>query len=544
MSQLNLYKIDAQKQEDFETALENKYLPIGDAQTVDRFVENEQLSFEMSFYLDDPEQENAVEWSWLLNHFGEEGVTSRSNPKGILVIKEGTDMFACTYGFSYFIVDKFCDTDFAFDFARRIRYKEVKTTTLLSPNLKRNKVVNTYLDYSKLEFDSGESFAKLKVKAELPEDFSIFGANLEAGHSIKFEIPENTVDCVLNVLIYVRNKIMNADIIYRIPVFKKVKDKEVIAVLDQRLRDNLKENPLAVNLSELDIIGVTEIFNKNDAMFAIKCGTKESETSELTAETILSFVEQNNLQLHEVLERLKIISFYNGISVRTDSLYNLIDYTDDVERCVLSKGKWYHFNEDYLGYLAASLDEIAVVYNQQYDFCSSKHDLFLEVRYQQEKNKLDYDGLAEDEIKKNLKKKYYRERAFNLIMSESFNFSCHDREEVRVGDSRVELMDLYKDETLYAVKIGNASSALCYALDQSSSSMKVFKHDLNQDLPAVRNVCVWLILDRRNPLPNIGGKPNINALDMLMLKNRIDAWKKEVRLLGYSPVIMINYFNL
>ena len=544
MGQLNLYKIDTQKHESFEAALENKYLPIGDEQAIDRIVGNRQFSFRLSFYLDENDQENAVEWSWLLNHFGEDGVTSRSNPKGILVIKEGAEMFACTYGFSYFIVDKFCDTDFAFDFARRIRYKEVKTTTLLSPNLKRNKVVNTYLDYSNLEFDSGESFAKLKVKVDLPEDFTIFGASLEAGHSIKFEISDNTVDCVLGVIIYVRNKIANANIIYRIPVFKKVKDKEVIAVLDQHLKSSLEENPLAVNLSELDIIGVTEIFNKNDSMFAIKCGTKEDTVSELTAEEILSFVEQNSLQLHEVFERIKIISFFNSVSVRTDSLYNLIDYTDDVERCVLSKGKWYHFNEDYLGYLEASLDEIAVSYDPQYDFCSSKHDQFLEVKYEQEKNELDYDGLDENEIKKKLKKKYYRERAFNLLMSESFGFSCHDREEVRVGNSSVELMDLYKDEALYAVKFGNTSSALCYALDQSSSSMKIFKHNLNQDLPTIRNVCVWLILDRRNPLADVDGKPNINDLEMLMLKNRIDAWKKEVRLLGYNPVIMINYYNL
>jgi len=544
MGQLNLYKIDTQKRESFESALEQKYLPIGDTQTVVRDVGNQQLSFDLSFYLDEPDQENAVEWSWLLNQFGEEGVTSRSNPKGILVIKEGDEMFACTYGFSYFIVDKFCDTDFAFDFARRIRYKEVKTTTLLSPNLKRNKVVNTYLDYSNLEFDSGESFAKLKVKADLPEDFAIFGANLEVGHSIKFEIPENTVDCVLNALIYARNKIDNAEIVYRIPVFKKVKDKEVIAALNQRLQDNIRENPLAVNLSELDIIGVTEIFNKNDAMFSIKCGTKESVVSELTAEIILSFIEQNNLLLHEVIEKIKIISFFNGVSVRTDSLYNLIDYIDDAERCVLSKGKWYHFNDDYLGYLAASLDEITVIYNRQFDFCSTKHEQFIVDRYGHEKNGQDYNGLVENEIKRRLKKKYYRERAFNLMMSELHGFSCHDREEVRVGGSKVELMDLYKDETLYAVKIGNASSALCYALDQSSSAIKIFKHNLNQDLPSVRNVCAWLILDRRNPIAEIDGKPNINELEMLMLKNRIDAWKKEVRLLGYNPIVMVNYYNL
>ena len=36
-------------------------------------------------------------------------------------------------------------------------------------------------------------------------------------------------------------------------------------------------------------------------------------------------------------------------------------------------------------------------------------------------------------------------------------------------------------------------------------------------------------------------KPDINRLDMLMLKNRLDQWKKEVRLQGYTPIIYVNY---
>ena len=40
----------------------------------------------------------------------------------------------------------------------------------------------------------------------------------------------------------------------------------------------------------------------------------------------------------------------------------------------------------------------------------------------------------------------------------------------------------------------------------------------------------------------VDGKPNISELNMLMLKNKIDAWKKEVRLLGYAPIIRINYY--
>ncbi len=82
-------------------------------------------------------------------------------------------------------MDKYCDTEFAFNFARRIKFKQVKTTTLTSPNSRKNKTVNVYLNYSEIAFDSGEAYAKIKAKTlidyygEKPE------VTIEIGHSIK-----------------------------------------------------------------------------------------------------------------------------------------------------------------------------------------------------------------------------------------------------------------------------------------------------------------------------------------------------------------------
>ena len=66
----------------------------------------------------------------------------------------------------FFAVDKYCDTQFAFDFARRINFKQIKTTTLTTPNSKRNKTVNVYLNYNNIFYDSGEAYAKIKAKIE------------------------------------------------------------------------------------------------------------------------------------------------------------------------------------------------------------------------------------------------------------------------------------------------------------------------------------------------------------------------------------------
>ena len=68
MGQLNLYKIDSQKQDEFETEIVNEYELIGNIQTVNRTIAEQQISFELSFFVDVPDGENSVEWNWLLNY--------------------------------------------------------------------------------------------------------------------------------------------------------------------------------------------------------------------------------------------------------------------------------------------------------------------------------------------------------------------------------------------------------------------------------------------------------------------------------------------
>ena len=63
------------------------------------------------------------------------------------------------------------------------------------------------------------------------------------------------------------------------------------------------------------------------------------------------------------------------------------------------------------------------------------------------------------------------------------------------------------------------------------------------DMPKVESVAVWIVLKRRTHLPDVNGKPDISSLKMIMLKNRLDAWKKEVRILGYTPIVYLNYWE-
>ena len=162
MGQINLYKIDENKKDDFLNKLTEKFEFIGEQDY--NSMENEKIVYTVGTYVNIPEERKPLEWQWILDEYDYEIEGVMASPRAVLVIEGGTVTYAVTYGLSYFAVDKYCDIDFAFDFARRISFKQIKTTTLTAPNAQRNKMINVYLNYRELSFDSGESYAKIKAK--------------------------------------------------------------------------------------------------------------------------------------------------------------------------------------------------------------------------------------------------------------------------------------------------------------------------------------------------------------------------------------------
>lgn len=122
------------------------------------------------------------------------------------------------------------------------------------------------------------------------------------------------------------------------------------------------------------------------------------------------------------------------------------------------------------------------------------------------------------------------------MLEEEYGFENGDRDTNMIVTANTELMDLYKDRTIFAVKIRSISGKLCYVLDQSIQSLKSYKYNLIKDKPEIDNVAIRLVLYRVHKLDLIGGKPDINSLDMLMIKNKIDSWKKK---LGYQDTNLL-----
>lgn len=540
MGSINLYKIDNSRIQQFYTELSEK-LNFVKTIVIDRKNGKENTKFEFALYSFIPNTTKELKWNWIFKLFDEPDIKSTSSPKAVLLVKKDEDhVYAITFGYSFFLVDKFAEKDFGFTFARKILFDEIKTTTLTIPNSKRNKMVNTYVNYDNLEFDSGESFAKLKARAKFDNDFSLFKPSLEIGTSIRLVIEENTFDRIIDIICYIENIIQTEEDKYKIPVFSKIKDAEQINNLNERMRTSVKDSP-DVSISELDIIGSTEVFNRNDSEFVLKYKRKEKSVISLSNDELHLFCEENNFDFGESVLDISVYSLFEGEPINHSLIRNLIDFTDDEERCLLSKGSWYQYNDDYLNYLEDSIYEIKAEYHPEFDFNDEKHNKVIDLVFNEEKNNEVYSGKTNKEIHSMLKKKYYAERAFNMLMECDYEFQNFDRYIEYLDGNKVEPMDLYKDRTMYAVKFGNSSAKLCYAVDQSIASLKAYKHKQLKNMPEIDTVAIWLVLERETHIEGDDGVPNINDLDMLMLKNRLDQWKKEVRLQGLKPLIYVNY---
>lgn len=557
MGSINLYKIDSNKVQTCLHDLTSSKLQRKKTLTIKKKNNGKIIrEFGATLYVEAPHQsDECISWNWLLKQFDEQPFFSFKAPKAILLIEEITENinnhYAVTFGSSHFKIDKFCDRDYGFNFASRIEYTDVKTTTLTSPNLTRNKTVNTYINCSDLDFNSGESFSKLKVNVKLDKHFSLFKSSVEIGNSIRFIIEDETINGILNVILFVENtlKIPDENVKYKIPLFQLIKDNSLLDKLDKEIKHVISETLLGkhntapiISIPELEIIGTDEIFNHLDDEFKLKYLKINSPLlTHLDIETIQQFCRDNSINTIDKISRIKLIRYRNGNPVAKLHLQSIIEYTNDKNKCVLSNGKWYLFNHDYLTYLNDSISEITVLYKREYDFNKQIHEQFINEKYVLEKDDRKYINMTKDKIKESLKRKYYAERCFNLIREKEGTFSNYDRTETSGG---FEKMDLYEKSTatMFAVKKGKSSSDLCYAIDQSLTALKKYKHGEIIDMPSISNVGLWFILERKEHLPvTTDNKVDLCALDMLMLKNRIDQWKKEVRLAGYIPIIYVNY---
>lgn len=205
-----------------------------------------------------------------------------------MVYKEDK-IYAVPFGNAFFTIDRYCDYNFAFEFAKRIDYKTVNTSALIIPQSQRNRIINTYTNYSYLDYDSGESYSKLKI--HLLGESEIYGNIVEIGTSIKFSLKMDSLEGIMKLIDFVES-ILDKPEKNKIPLFISIKDKEKIEEPNNELRKKINKEGGNFDVSELDIIGTEEIFNKVDNQYKIICRGKYETISEISNEQLYNFCEK------------------------------------------------------------------------------------------------------------------------------------------------------------------------------------------------------------------------------------------------------------
>lgn len=533
MSNINIYKIDNERQNSFLKFLQERMEKVNENPVS---VCRQGQNFEADFYLL-KSTKTSLSWEWILEIFKVPSIETFSMPRAVLVLSSKNNIYAITFGLAFFCVDKYCDNNFGFNFARKVEFEKIKTTTLIIPNSKRNKTVNTYIDFSELICESGTSYAKIKanVVQENKKD-ALFNPSLEVGNSIRLTTAEKSLERIVDIILSIEDTIKNKEDKYKIPLFYKIKDETKINTLDQKLNDKINQD-MELQISELDIIGASEIFNNNDNQYTLKYKKNCRKVTDLDNETIYEFFHQCKTKGIKNILDIEVQFYRAEETVVTKSLKDLIIYTDDEERCTFYNGKWHEYNKDYIDYLHDSLSGIPAIHDKTYDFSNKQYEAYIE-----EKNKQNISSSPKQSTSKSKKKPYY-EKAFNDFLEEKHGFKNFDCDLVNISNtnSKIEVMDLYKDEMMISVKSGKSSGKLCYLVTQSLTALKCYQNGLlKEKFPRIETVVLWIILERQH-LEEKNGKPNINQLDMFALKHQIDHWQKEVRLAGFKPMIFINY---
>ncbi len=534
MSSINIFRIDKDRINDFKENLGKICKTINKVSSI-----NEQEINSILYVKNDPYIKNSLSWNWVLSEFGEQNIQKEKQAWAVMLVNVNECYYALTFGNAFYRVDKFADKDFAFSLGRKFDYKKIKSTAQTNPNSNRNKTVVSYLRNERFEYDSGESFIKIKGKIKLDEDFKLFGEDIEIGTSIKLNIGTPTIDQCINILFYLNDLSKQADVT-KIPIFVKVKNAQLLEELDRQLERDLVNDNLDICFSDFDVIGTQEVFYSAAQKFTIKSNRRSKIIDTLSKDEIELFCKEKGLQYNEIILSLNI-EVQTEDSSHEYTIKQLIDYTNEDKKCVLVKGEWYQYNDDYLAELDASMDEFDIDENPNFNWTNERYNQILDKKYDEEKDFSDYVGKSKEEVLGLLQKKYYSERAYNEYLANSLGYTLMDRKLEIINGHKIEVADLYKDECLYAVKIGNSSSKLCYAVDQIEASAKgIRKKELSFD-KRINRVAIIFVLERAKPLPVLNGKIILSSLKLLVLKNRLNEWKNTMRHLGFEPEVFIGY---
>lgn len=492
----NIYKIPVEHKDNLLEKLEEVGL------TKQKSINEE--GFECSFYLSESPDAVDIWWMDLYKDFIDNEKAEFKNHLffGVYVIYNDSIFYAISLGKSYFYLQSYCDMDFGLNLAARIINTEsIKLKNSKFFRSKKNKTITTYSEIS-LSYDSSESIYMLKAS---PENKEIWGETMSFGRSVQMNIDLGPKHLTKIIQIIEDTLLQPAKI--DIPMVLPIKNEEIIEHLNYKLFEDLKStSDTTINIDEIQTIGVTFVFAGDNRyqIYLPKSNLKSEILDGLNITDIKNFLLSNNID-YETFEALKIKVIRDEGRGYSKTIKQVLDYIDHETNKCLIEGTWNEFNDSYIKFLQDSVDKIDL----------DIHDL-----------NLDY---IEGE----------KEEDYNKRISTNHNYVIGDKDlETIKNKYKIEIMDLYKDGTLYFVKKGTPQK-LTYCIDQAINSLRYIKSDETSELMKKKNMnlnklTLWL-------LPVTKPIKRLSEIRSLILLMKLSELRKECMDKGIPLSIRLNY---
>lgn len=519
--------------------------------TIKSRIDEEVTDFIMTlYYYVNNDETKDLSWDWIFNQCDVTINTQvQIRPKAILLIKHNDDTYAASFGSAYYYPNLYSNKDWAFEYAKKVNFKRIKLTASTIPNSKRNKQINTYVNYNEYTPTSGESLNQLDIDIELDsDDEELVGNNFKIGNSLKLTLKNNELESIAEVIDYVNFVCSKNEIINNFPRLTEITGNDEILKYDNKIKKviyedylkDIKEYP--VDLSQFFTFDVNLKFIKDFNSFIISFKDNKEEFKVLTMDKLYGLMKKWKIKLEDdFLENIKITFFDDGIHPISEvKLKNILHYDNIEDECILCEGKWQKYNTEYLTFLADSLSEIKVCEKEEFSLYTPDYLKFMKEKYMEEKEKTEITDEDFLNLNNDILKKYTQEAYFNIYCAKK-NYELWDQKFRYMEGHRAELMDLYGNKTAISVKIGYSSGKLSYVVDQSLEGLILIRNYKDLFDEEIDNVGIWLILETDKSIRDEDNNIDINKLKFLIFKNKLDYWKKEVLLMGYKPVIYINY---
>lgn len=508
MAKFNIYKIKKEN----EVSLKEKFSSVGLEKTGEKNIKG----FNLSLYISKNPKDIDIWWIDLYRDYID--ITPKPKNKAyfsVFLIAKSDLLYAVSMGKSHFYLKDFCFTDFGIDLAERIvdeKNLKLKNSKLFGG--KRNKTITSYQENSDLEYDSGESIQYLKAKTI---DKNKWGDIVSFGNSVQFNLdikPEQLIDLVLDI----EKELLKKEKII-LPRATEIIDTTKILELDNSLIQAIDDSDTVVQIEETSLSGVEFVFlDSNNFKFLFNRKT-DKKKRELNLLNLKEYARENCIDLRQNLDNIKVKVSNEYEKGYVKPVKYFIDYVDN-ERNFLLNGHWHQFNQNYIDYLNNQIDS-KIELQLDNDFKISE--------YEEEKKRL-------KELNQSIP---YKEQYFNKKREEDDGYINFDRNIEQIQSVyKIEKMDLYKDKTLFFVKIGEPQK-LSYAIDQATLTLKVLQNNtgiikIEEREIEPEKICLWFVLDRKNKIRKIS---EIKSLIFLM---KLAEWQRQCSNAGYVPMIKIS----